>query len=164
MAGSRRQIGRSVSEEVARAVSKSCCRVVGVVEPARLKRQAAAADTRGQIVAQSFDEGDLLVESVMPGLGDVVPIVDSRRPFVRKLAEGGTNLVERQTDPLGNSNEGHPSQHVTVEDSLSAGRARGRNQALRLVVTQCRRRYSGPLGNFTDGEGFGGGTFDVDTS
>src|SRR3954453_13347005 len=67
-------VGRAVTEEEAGAAAEPRRPVVRVVEGTAPQRGAAAADARGELVAQTDERVDLRVEPRPPGARDAVPV------------------------------------------------------------------------------------------
>ena len=60
------QVVVGVTEEVAGTGAERRCLIVGVVERAHPEREAPAADAGREVVAQPFENGDLLVQAGPP--------------------------------------------------------------------------------------------------
>ena len=125
--------------------------VAGVVERADRERQAAAADAAVEVVAQPLQRGDLVVERGPASCAE--SWAQSLRFGVRPSgsdARASTDLGEREPDPLGGLDEGHPAQHVGVVLAVAGGRRSDVISPCVLVEPQRRRRDAGAGGDRAD--------------
>lgn len=74
-----------------------------------LEGQAAAADALGEPGAQTLELRDPLVDTPRPAFRQPGPIGALRHLVPRQLGQLGGDVLERQSDPLCEHDEGHAS-------------------------------------------------------
>lgn len=125
-------------------------RVVGVEEVAALEGQAATADALPQIVPESDQLLDPVVELGRPSRTQPGPVGLCRGPLSRKVIEGVTDGCQRHPDTLGSSDEGQAPERLASEAALVAGVTCARDEARTFVEVQSRDRAAAALGQVAD--------------
>ncbi len=142
----------AVADPVARAGPQVRGPVAWVREPTAVQRQAAAADALRQPDPKALELGDALVDALGPLARQPRPVSAAGRPVRRQLGELGADLAQRQPDPLGEDDEGDPSQYrARVAPVTRAGALRGDQPPL-LVEAQGGGRDAAAAGSLADGE------------
>src|SRR5208282_606222 len=95
--------------------------------------KAAAADTRGEIVAQFAEEPDAVVHALLPAPGQPGPVRPRGGPPGRQARQRLGNLRQVQAHSLRGADEGDAPQYVTAVAALAARGPVGGYQASRLV-------------------------------
>lgn len=124
--------------------------IVGVIERAYVKRQAAASDAGTEVVADPFEKGNLFVQPTPPLFGESFPVGRSRRSPVRQSVEGFLDFFECEADPLARSDHGKSAERFPVEPSLTTGRSYTYDEPDVVVVTDRRCFDPRPLSNLAD--------------
>src|SRR2546421_10274121 len=125
------------STQIVRTAAEGCGFVTGVEQPARLQREAAAADARGESRADRLEGRDPLVELCGPAAREPLPVA-LRRLLLRQGLERRTDPVERDAGGLAGLHESDASQgHARIAALVSFGAARG-YQTLAFVEAQGR--------------------------
>ncbi|MCY1310150.1 hypothetical protein D9M70_603170 [compost metagenome] len=114
------------------------------------QRQAAAADTARQVIAQSHQVGDAFVQLFAPIFGQSAPIFDRKRTIVRKDRQSVLDLRQRDAGALGHLDDGDPSQHAARITALVAAGAVAADQPLGLVEVQGGDGDAASLRHFAD--------------
>src|SRR5437588_1479627 len=131
--------GRPVADPVARSWSEARGAVLRIRELAAVERQTAAPDALRQAGLQPLELGDARIDPGAPTRGQPRPVAPIGRPVGRELGELRANLLERQADPLGEHDEGDPSQNrAGVAAVARPGTLRADQPAL-LVEPERRR-------------------------
>jgi len=120
-------------DEVPRARSAVGGGVVRVPDATGAERQAAAPDALAEVVAQTCEHRDLLVEAGAPRLGQAGPVGGGRCALLGQVGQRRANLVEREPDSLGGANERDSTQHVGVVPAVPRHVPLGLDQTLVLV-------------------------------
>jgi hypothetical protein len=141
-----------IAQQVARARSSRSGHIIWVVQGALLERQAAASDARGQIVSESFEQRDLTVEPRPPGARQPRPVGCRRRSAFGQCGQSRLDLVQREPDPLRDSNKGNPPDGVPVELALAARASLGADKAVTLVEPEGGDTDARPVGDVPDGQ------------
>src|SRR5690606_12266559 len=94
--------------------------VLAVVEAARRQREAPAADARVELIAQTLELGDAIVEQRAPRRRHLGPVGGGGGSLVREGRQRVTDLSEAQPELLGDPDERHAAQLVTVVAPLPA--------------------------------------------
>jgi hypothetical protein len=145
-------MGGAVLEPVARPGPESGDPVAGVRELAAVERETPAADALGEAGPEPLELGDPLVDPRPPSSGEPCPVAARRHAVGRELAELCADLVERQTDPLGEDDERDPPEDRTGIATMAGSRPRGGDQAPLFVEAQRRGRHPAPPRDLADRE------------
>src|SRR5207248_3623761 len=131
---------RAVLTEVLRAGTFAGSLVVGVEQLAAIDRQAAAADARGHPVADCLQRCNPTVEIVAPATREPFPVAAGRRSARRQRVERSADLLERDSRSSTGLDESDPPQDGTLVAPLVSARPLRREESLRLVEADRRRR------------------------
>ncbi len=131
-------------------------RVVRVEQPARLHRQAAAADAARELALQSLDAPAPLLQQALPAAGCALPVGVARRPVEGHVVEGGLHVGERDPEALGHRDQRHPTEHVPGVAALVARGALGGDEAEVLVEAEGGRGDARAAGHLADREQLAG--------
>ena len=126
-------VGPFVSVQIVRAGAHCRGDVVGVPDPTRGQREAAAADACFQLIPEPGGEGDLLVQSRLPCPSQASPVARSRRSPARKRGERHRDLLKAQPDALRGADEAHAAQDIGGVSTMAGGAASRADQPVLLV-------------------------------
>ena len=114
--------------------------ILGVCKSTAIQRQAPATDAVGEPGLEALQLVDPLIDPLPPTAGKAGPVAARRYTIGRQPCQLATDLLERQSDPLGEDDEGDPPGRRTRVAAVAGARALGGDQPALLVVAQ------GPLG------------------
>lgn len=110
--------------------------IVGVGQPAALDGQAATSRAIGEVIAELLEMPYPLIKLRLPALGYPLPVMPGGGggAAIRQQREHGSHVCQRDPYSLGNANQRHPPQ------------------ALTLIEVQRRDRHPAARGELPDGE------------
>lgn len=144
--------GAGIAQEVAGARAEGDRDVVGVPETAGVERQASAPDAVAEIVAQSRQHGDLVVETWSPSARQSRPVASCRCARRRERVEGVADLRQAETDALCHADEADAADHVGRVPAVPRRGSFGTDEALVLVEPEGGGREPTSIGHLADGE------------
>ncbi len=152
-ARSRTPLRRGVlAQEVSRSGARGARLVARIGKPAAAQRQATTADARCELVAESLERHDAIVDPTSPRARKSFPIGLRGCPRVGQRRQCLADLLERQPDLLRGPHERHPAEAGALESPLAAGRPGRRQQPFSLVVAQRRGCQPASCGELADGQ------------
>jgi len=114
--------------------------VAGIIQPAFPQRQAAAADASVQIIAKLVQCVDFPVEMLAKTGTDPVPVRLVRRALIGQGLELGSDLLDCETELLGDEDKGQPADIGAEKSPLPASISRRAHQAFGFVKPNCGHR------------------------
>ena len=97
--------------------------------------------------AEALELGDALIDTRGPAARQPRPVGAHRHLVRGKLRNLDGDLVERQSDPLGEHDEGDPPQHRPRVAAVPGSRALGPDEAAFLVEPERRCRDAAAAGD-----------------
>jgi hypothetical protein len=88
---------------------------------AALKRETAAADACGEVVANPFEVLDLFLEYLLPAHRNRAPVFFAGRAPRRQIVERFLDRYQWDSDALRGSDKGETTQNISAVSALVAG-------------------------------------------
>ena len=129
--------------------------VMRIRDAAAPQGEAAAPDAGVEPVTQCRQRPDLLVEALLPHLGDASPVGTRRVSGLRQRGEDVAHLLERQTDVARRPDESQTSQHAALVAALATAGSVRMQKALAFIEAKSRGCEAAALSELTDSEQIG---------
>ncbi len=95
---------------------------------------------------------DAGVQLCFPGLGYPLPVLPGGHAAIRQQREHGGDVGQRDPDSLGDADQRHSPEDLSLIAALVARGAPAADQTLALIEMQRRDGHPAPRGKLTNGE------------